>query len=107
MIVKNLESILKKIAFKQECQIVEFNGERDHVHLILKCPPKVSISKAVNSLKGASSRVLRSRKYPEIKSKLWGKHFWSPSYFVSSIGGVTIEEIRKYVENQERPISLP
>jgi putative transposase len=63
-----------------EAELLEFDGEDDHVHH----PPKVSLSALVNSLKGVSSRRLRKQDFPEIRQKLWGDAFGSPSY----LGGV-------------------
>jgi putative transposase len=81
----------------------EIDGEDDHVHLLVEYPPTVALSRLVNSLKGVSSRKLRSRKFPEVTERLWGGHLWSPSYFVASCGGVTIETVRAYIENQRKP----
>lgn len=98
-----LKTMFNSICADFECELIEFNGEDDHVHLLVSFPPKIAISKLVNSLKGVSSRMVRKQNFPEIKSKLWGTHFWSPSYYVGSCGGVTIQQIKKYIQNQERP----
>lgn len=82
---------------------MEFEGEDDHVHLLISYLPKVSISKLVNSLKGVSSRMIRRMNYPEIKKKLWGGALWSPSYFAASCGGAPISIIRQYIEQQRTP----
>lgn len=66
---------------------MEFDGEDDHVHLLVNYPPKVAVSALVNSLKGVSSRLLRQKNYPSISQKLWGGALWSPSYFAGSCGG--------------------
>ena len=86
-----------------EATLVEFDGEDDHVHLLVEYPPKVTVSKLVNSLKGVSSLLIRKRDYPSIKKKLWGKVLWSPSYFAGSCGGAPIEIIRQYIEQQQTP----
>ena len=83
--------------------LAEFDGEYDHVHLLVNYPPTVSISRLVNSLKGVSSRMLRKKGFPSVKKALWGKNFWSPSYFASSCGGGSISVVRKYIENQKSP----
>jgi putative transposase len=84
-------------------QLVEFEGEKDHVHLLVNYPPKVSVSKLVNSLKGVSSRMIRKKNYPTITQHLWGGALWSPSYFSGSCGGAPISIIRQYIEQQNRP----
>ena len=85
------------------CTLREFNGEDDHVHLVVDYPPTVQLTRLVNSLKGVSSRRLRARRLPEVTSRLWGGHLWSPSYFAASCGGVTLEVLKRYIEAQRAP----
>ena len=77
--------------------------EHDHVHLLVTYPPKVTLSKLVNSMKGVSSRRVQALGLPEVKRVLWGDHFWSPSYAVISCGGAPLDVVRQYVENQRSP----
>ncbi len=100
-ILRNLEPIFSKIASGFDAELVELNGERDHVHLLINYPPTCMISKLVNSLKGASSRLVRKWNDPYIQKALWGKSFWSPSYFAASCGGASIDVIKKYIEQQQ------
>ena len=102
-ILDDMRGILESVCTDFEAQLVEFEGEDDHVHLLVNYPPKVSISKLVNSLKGVSSRMIRQKNYPSIKQKLWGGALWSPSYFAGSCGGAPIEIIRQYIEQQKTP----
>ena len=102
-ILDDMRGIFESVCTDFEAQLVEFDGEDDHVHLLVNYPPKVSISKLVNSLKGVSSRMIRQKKYPSIKQKLWGGALWSPSYFAGSCGGAPIEIIRQYIEQQKTP----
>jgi putative transposase len=85
-------------------ELVEFEGEGDHVHLLVNYPPKIAISRLVNSLKGVSSRLLRKQGHPLILKYLWGGCLWSPSYFAGSCGGAPIAVIRKYIESQQTPL---
>jgi putative transposase len=98
----SMREMFKKVCLDFEAELTEFNGEDDHVHLLINYPPKVAVSNLVNSLKGVSSRHLR-KQYPEIKSKLWGGSLWSPSYFASSCGGAPLEIIKQYIEQQQTP----
>ena len=82
--------------------IVELNYERDHVHLIVEYSPKLSVSEIVNSLKGTSSIVARRDCVEELKCKLYGDAFWTPSYFASSCGGATIGVLKGYVQAQNK-----
>jgi putative transposase len=95
--------IFKSVCRDFEAELMEFEGERDHVHLLVNYPPKVSVSKLVNSLKGVSARLLRKKGYPTIVKYLWGGSLWSPSYFAGSCGGAPISIIRQYIEGQNTP----
>lgn len=80
-------------------ELVAFEGEDDHVHLLVEYPPTVQLSKLVNSLKGVSSRRLRQA----FKVRTHRDHLWSPSYFAASCGGAPLSIIRAYVDQQRRP----
>ena len=103
-VLNEMKSIFRNICTDFEAQLIEFEGEKDHVHLLVNYPPKVSVSKLVNSLKGVSSRLLRKKQYPSITKHLWGGSLWSPSYFAGSCGGSSISVIRQYIEQQQTPI---
>ena len=85
-----------------EATLDEFNGEPDHVHLLVQYPPKVSISALVNSLKGVSARRLRQDR-PDIARRYWRGGLWSASYFAASCGGAPIDVLRQYIEQQRAP----
>jgi putative transposase len=102
-ILGRCEEIMRAVCADFETELVEFNGERDHVHLLVHYPPKVAISRLVGSLKGVSARRLRQEFPGHIRKYLWGEHFWSPSYFAASCGGAPLEIIKEYIENQKRP----
>jgi len=85
---------------KMDFHILEFNGESDHIHALIDFPPKLSISQIVNALKGVSSPRYGQGGFP----KPYGKQaLWSPSYFVSSVGGAPLQVLKKYIHNQEKP----
>jgi len=95
--LKVLNDAFNNVANKMGFRIIEFNGESDHVHLLVEYPPKFSISTLVNHLKGVSSRIYR-KQYPSSN-----KHLWSPSYFASTCGGAPIDVLEKYIQNQKSP----
>ena len=98
-----LESIFRDVCGKMAVTLIKFNGEHDHVHLLVEYPPKLSLSTLVNSLKGVSSRLLR-RDMPNLtynKALRW--HLWSPSWFGVSCGGAPLEVVKTYIEDQRRP----
>lgn len=103
VILAELKIIFSNICKKFEAELIEFNGEDDHVHLLINYPPKVAVSVLVNSLKGVSSRMIRRMDYSEIHAKLWGGSLWSPSYFAGSCAGASISVIKQYIEQQQTP----
>ena len=102
-ILDNLRQVFTSVCIDFEADLVEFDGEDDHIHLLVNYPPKVSVSTLVNSLKGVSSRMIRQKNYPSIQRKLWGTALWSSSYFPGSCGGAPIAVIRQYIEQQQTP----
>ena len=102
-VLEDLKEIFASVCQDFEAELVEFDGEKDHVHLLINYPPKVSVSRLVNSLKGVSSRLIRKKRYACIQDKLWAGALWSPSYFAASCGGAPISIIKQYIEQQDRP----
>ena len=97
------EEVRKTIIVQSErlgCEIVELNVQVDHVHLLIKVPPKVSISALMGVMKGKSAIRVFS-KFPELKQRpYWGNHFWDEGYCVDTVG-LNSEMIQKYVKYQE------
>lgn len=76
----------------------------DHVHMLLRLPPNIALSKAVQLLKGGSSRVIR-QEHPELEEWLWGSAFWAEGYFAETIGRVHESTIRKYINDQWKHVA--
>jgi len=95
---------MRKVCADFGAELREFNGEGDHVHLLVQYPPKVAVSALVNSLKGVSARRLRSEFTGRVNRHLMDGHLWSPSYFAASCGGAPLAIIRQYIEQQKRPV---
>jgi putative transposase len=100
--LEDLSDIIKSECVKMDALLVEMQGEADHVHLLVRYPPKVCLSVLVNRLKGVSSRRPRQG-HSALARRFWGGHMWSPSYFAASCGGALIDIIRKYIESQNTP----
>ena len=100
-ILNDMRHLLMSVCDDFGAQLIEFEGEDDHVHLLLNYPPKVAISVLVNSLKGVSSRMIRL-KHPALHQRYWKGALWSPSYFAASCGGAPISIIRQYIEQQQK-----
>jgi putative transposase len=103
-ILNRCEEIMREVCAKANAELREFNGERDHVHLLVHYPPKVAVSKLVNSLKGVSARRIRQEFTGRINRAIMHGHLWSPSYFSASCGGAPLAIVRQYIEQQKRPL---
>ena len=101
-ILDRMEDVLKTVCMDFEAELKEFDGEKDHVHLLINYPPKVPISKLVNSLKGVSSRLLRNE-FPDLRNNYYKGVLWSPSYFAASCGGAPISVVKQYIQSQTTP----
>lgn len=97
------EATMRSVCADFGCDLVEFNGEDDHVHLMIRFPATVQLSKLVNSLKGVSSRYLRRDFSERITPKLWNGHLWSRSYYCGTAGGAPLSVIAEYIKSQRRP----
>lgn len=99
-IAQEVYSCIQVFASQLECEISELNIQKDHVHLLVMVPPKVSISKLMGTLKGRTA-IRIFKKFQYLKNKpYWGNHFWAPGYCVDTVG-LDEEKIRKYVKYQE------
>lgn len=97
-----LKEIINTIAKEKGFEIAEIEvGLKDHVHVFVSAIPKLSISYIVKMMKGISGRLLM-KEFPEISKSLWKGELWNPSYYVETIGSISEEAIRKYIEAQEK-----
>ena len=87
-----------------ESSLVEFDGEGNHVHLLVNYPPKVYLSKLVNSLKGVSSRIIRRKFSKDVNMMLWKGVLWSPSYFARSCGGAPLDMVKNYIKTKKHQL---
>lgn len=102
-ILQRLNEIAKKLCDKWDISLDEFNGEQDHVHLLLSMHPNIMPSKFVNNLKTVTSRLIRKEFSQYLSTFFWKPVFWSRAYCLISAGGAPIEVLKKYIENQNRP----
>lgn len=102
--LRRMEEIMRAVCADFETELVEFNGEVNHVHLLVNFPPKVAVSKLVNSLKGVSSRRLR-QEFPDLVRHYYrANRLWSGSYFAGSVGGAPLSVLKQYIEQQNQPV---
>ena len=100
-IEKELIEILNKIAKDNKFEILECNGDLDHIHLLINCSPQHYIPDMIKALKGVSARLLMKKNGEYISRILWGGHLWNPSYFVATVSENTEYQIREYIQNQK------
>lgn len=100
--IEQLREVFESACEKLECELLEMDGEADHVHLLIAYPPKLAISIMVNNLKSVSSRRIRILN-THIPRQSKSAALWSRSYFACSAGGATIETLREYVQSQATP----
>ena len=98
-ISERAKEIFEYIAPSYKIELVEWNHDKDHVHILFKGQPKTEISKFINAYKSASSRLLK-KEFPVIRQRLWKEMFWSQSFCLLSSGGAPIDVVKQYIENQ-------
>jgi putative transposase len=94
--------VIRQVCMSREIKILKGHVSRDHVHLLVSCPPGLSVSQMMQYIKGKSSYVLQ-QEYPELKKRYWGQHLWARGYFCASSGTVTDAMIKAYIEQQDVP----
>ena len=102
--LRSCEDAMRKVCGGFGAELREFNGEDDHIHLLVGYPPKVAVSVLVNSLKGVSARHLRSEFTGRVNRYTLHGHFWSPSYLAASCGDASLSIVRQYIEGQRHPV---
>jgi putative transposase len=99
---RRCRELLREIAMSKEMIIYAGSINRDHVHMLIGIPPQLSVSRAVQYLKGKSSHKLLSE-YKTLRKRYWGQHLWARGYWVASSGNVTDEVWKEYIKNQQPP----
>ena len=98
-----MAEVFQRICNKKKSTMLQIDGESDHIHALLDIHPDNNIAQLIASLKSASSRIIR-KEFKEIVDIAYSKPvFWSGSYYIASSGGVTIERLRKYIDEQQTP----
>lgn len=102
--LNRLDSLMRDLLIKWRCEMVEFGGEADHVHLLFEAPPTVKPSDLVRNLKSVSARHMRKEFAAELAPFYWKPYFWNSAYALISVGGrANIETLLRYIENQDDP----
>lgn len=107
-LLKYLEEVTKSVLLKWDSELIEFGGEKDHIHILYESIPSVDQSKMINNLKSVTSRRSRKEFADHLKQYYWSEKpmFWSGSYALLTVGTtVSLEKLITYVQNQEKPKS--
>ena len=101
--LERLHEIFANVCIKTKCQLTEFSGEADHVHLLVDFHPDNRLSALIGSMKSGSSRIIQKEFADELSKVYRQPAFWSGSYYVASTGGAPIERVKAYIKSQEVP----
>ena len=94
--------IIREVCMANEIIIIKGHVSADHIHLYVSAPPRLSVSKMMQYIKGKSSRRLQ-QEYPNLRKKYWGQHLWARGYFCVTAGQISDEQIKAYIEQQDKP----
>ncbi len=97
-----VRELIRQTCEALEIQIVKGVVSKDHVHILVSAPPEISPSEIMRRIKGRSSLKL-FEEFPELKKRYWGRHFWARGYFCSTVGEITEENIKQYLERHFEP----
>jgi putative transposase len=105
-ILAKLNEVFSRVCEKRKCELLEFNGEENHVHLLVDVHPDNNISQMISSLKSASSRIVRKEFEDYLKQYYWKKEdpsFWTDAYCALSAGGAPLDVVKEYIKGQTKP----
>lgn len=101
-IIGDIKDKIVELSEGFDVEVLEIECGIDHIHLLISAKPTLDMTKYINIVKGHSSRYIRDKYSEFLSDKLWGNHFWSRSYFIATTGNVSIDVLKRYVEEQRR-----
>jgi putative transposase len=99
-VAERCRELIRQSCLARDLRIVRGHVSRDHIHLLLSCPPTLAPAKVMQYLKGRSSRLLQ-REFPHLNKRYWGRHMWARGYFCATVGHMSEEQIREYIERHD------
>jgi len=105
-VAARLDALLRQACEVNRWGLHELNVQPDHVHLLVQLPPTDCVSDVAGSLKGGTSRLLRSE-FPDLEEYLWGDSFWGDGFFAETVGQTEEAVLRAYIQNQGLPKHPP
>jgi putative transposase len=100
-VAERARELILQSCISRDIKIVKGHVSKDHIHVMVSCPPRLSPSKIMQYLKGRSSRLLQEE-FPHLKKRYWGRHLWARGYFCATVGRVTEDQIKAYIEKHEQ-----
>lgn len=99
-VAERCRELIRQSCLARDLRIVRGHVSRDHIHLLLSCPPTLAPAKIMQYLKGRSSRLLQ-QEFPHLNKRYWGRHMWARGYFCATVGHMSEEQIREYIERHD------
>lgn len=99
-IAERLRELIRQGCLARGITIISGSIGKDHIHMLISCPPSLAPSKIMQYLKGRSSKMLQEE-FEELRKRYWGQHLWSVGYFCRTVGTVTEDMVREYIEQQK------
>ena len=99
-VAERLRELLRQGCETRGIKIIRGSVGKEHVHILISCPPTLAPAKIMQYLKGRSSKMLQEE-FPELRKKYWGQHLWAAGYFCRTVGSVSDEIIKQYIEQQQ------
>jgi len=96
-VAERAKELIRRICVENRVEILSGVVSPDHIHILVSMDPSMSVSKLVMYIKGKTSRKLQME-FPELRKKYWGQHLWARGYFAVSVGNVTAEMIKNYID---------
>ena len=102
-ILERLRDISTELLEKWDCELLEFGGEADHIHLLINAHPSLELSRFINNLKTVTSRAIRKEFEAHLKPFYWKPVLWTRAYYIASSGGAPLEIVKQYIQQQDTP----
>lgn len=97
-----LKETVDQVAKEYDVEVISQECGEDHIHVLFSCKPTLIFKDFIQALKGRTARALRARFPSLVNEKLWGDHLWSPSYFLATVGNVSLDTLINYINTQRK-----
>ena len=99
-IAERIRELVRQTCLSRDLRIIRGHVSKDHIHILVSSPPGLSPAKIMQYVKGRSSRMIQDE-FPHLKKRYWGQHLWARGYFCATVGAITEEQIREYIDKHE------